>query len=463
MHDSPPSDTERPDAGESQTGPGLPTVTIVPLSDGAVEALTRPMIVARYFPFIIGRQSFRDPTFRHQLDLSFHDPRPHRLSKRHIQLVVEAGDVLAVDTDSQRGSRVNGESLGRRAGGAHAIALRPGDNEVVLGGDRSRYRFTFTVGRSDRVCRSGGEMAILGRFHLPVSALYEKMCDHASAMLTRQTLGPRRRVEMAQSMAVALADHPGAVARLYHYAAHPGRYPDVIVAHSVNVAVYAVKLAHDHALPRTVTLKLATAALLHDIGLYELPPMIIYTKTPLSEGELRLFRKHTLAGFRLLGEDNGGDPETAVMVRDHHERIDGSGYPSGTQSLSALTELFAAVDFLESITHHRPQRGAVTPHEGMRRLTSGRDGSFSAGTLSTLLNSFSFYPVFSVVRLDSGEVGQVVRTHRDWPLKPVVRILFDAVGAPVTTRREINLLTDDRHIIREISDRSFIDGYFKKG
>lgn len=140
---------------------------------------------------------------------------------------------------------------------------------------------------------------------------------------------------------------------------------------------------------------------------------------------------------------------------------DGSGYPRRLRRLPDATELFAAVDFFEAVTHHRPQRGPVTPHEGMRMLKDMGRGVFRRQVVKSLLDAFSLYPVFSVVKLSGGEVGQVVRVHAHWPLQPVVRLLFDRRGGKVAPRREIDLLRDSRFITRDISDRVFLDNYFR--
>ena len=96
---------------------GSCTVTISGLSEKAREVLMERPVVARYFPFAIGRSSGSDSSFRFSQDLSITDQEPYRLSKNHLRLVWEEDRIFAVDMKSRTGSLVNGKQLGRKFGG----------------------------------------------------------------------------------------------------------------------------------------------------------------------------------------------------------------------------------------------------------------------------------------------------------------------------------------------------------
>jgi len=119
------------------------------------------------------------------------------------------------------------------------------------------------------------------------------------------------------------------------------------------------------------------------------------------------------------------------------------------------------VDFFEAVTHNRPQRGPITPHEAMKMmLSSGREGVFSPTALKTFLNTFSLFPVNSVVKLNSGEIGQVVRTNPSWPLRPKVKIILGSDGYPPKGKKEVDLLHEDiLFITADISGSIFTDTY----
>jgi len=87
--------------------------------------------------------------------------------------------------------------------------------------------------------------------------------------------------------------------------------------------------------------------------------------------------------------------------------------------------------------------------------------SFSPKLLKTFVNIFSLFPVFSIVRLNTGDIGQVVKSNLDWILRPIVRVLFDKYGEALPVKKEIDLSKEEHlFITKDISDRVFIDTYF---
>jgi hypothetical protein len=104
---------------------------------------------------------------------------------------------------------------------------------------------------------------------------------------------------------------------------------------------------------------------------------------------LDVLKTHSSLGHERLS----GIPDeyrfVADLTLDHHERIDGSGYPRGLKNIPEITELFGMMDFFEAVTHNRPQRGPITPYEAMRMmLSSGREGVFSPKALKAFINTF---------------------------------------------------------------------------
>jgi len=208
--------------------------------------------------------------------------------------------------------------------------------------------------------------------------------------------------------------------------------------------------------------KFALAALFHDVGMYEVPRKIVHKRDLITLEEFEVIRRHPEDGERRLREVIAADELLRTVALEHHERIDGKGYPRGTKSLSRFAELIAMVDFFEALTHHRPQRGPVTPHEGMQHLIRLRHGIFSPATVKLFIKGFSLFPVYSVVRLNTGEIGQVMATHPDWPLRPTVHVFFDRNGQVVSNGKEIDLVKEKFiYIVKDISDRIFVDHYFR--
>jgi len=425
------------------------------------KALMNRSLHIRHFPFRIGRISGFYELFSKGPDLVLEDEEPYRLSREHLTIERRNRKIYLVDEKSRPGSLVNGVLLGERRGGARELPLREGENEVVLGGDKSPFVFIMKVEEDSVGTLLQGPIPY-GDVTFPVAALYGRFCQQVRMILKSGQPGDPENVKKGLTLVRSLLSRPDVINPLYYFSASPETFYDVVTAHSVNVTIYTIKLAITMSYDAEKIVKAGAAALLHDIGLLDLPPEIINTTKELSGQEEIIMQEHTLIGYEKLKGSESDIPVLSAAALEHHERVDGKGYPRGIANPSEVAELIGIVDFFESVTHYRPQRGPVTPHEGMRMILDERRAIFSRELLRTFIKEFSLFPVFSIVRLNTGDIGQVVEVHPDWPLRPVVRIFFQGDGQPVEEERVLNLWEDRNvFIVKDISDRAFIDHYFR--
>jgi len=332
-----------------------------------------------------------------------------------------------------------------------------------LGGASSPFIFQMEVTGTDRVGVNGYNVGCEDRI-TPVTCLYIRLCHYTKAVLTDASYTVGDRIQGALDIIAPIAKDREMIDGLYCYSGHRATFSDVIVAHSVNVAIYTTKLLVGLSLSREDITKIGAAALLHDIGLYDIPEEIIYKEEEeiVSQAEYKELKRHPIIGYERLSSARHQYQLIASITLEHHERIDGSGYPNGAKTLSEITELFGIADFFETVTHSRPQRGPLTPHMGMKVLLESKRGKFSREVLKAFVNEFSLYPVNSVVQLNSGEIGQVVKTNMHWPLRPIIRILLRNDGQPVQEKREVDLLRSNiLFITKNISDQIFTENYVK--
>lgn len=446
---------------EARKDEGSPIVIISGMNEPSKMALMGRDLIIRFFPFHIGRasRSVRIPS--REPDLTIPDRKPYRISHFHLSLERRNNQIILIDQGSRSGTEVNGILIGKEAGGKAEVSLQAGSNEVLLGGANTPYAFRFRVVKDE--CPSLLHDQVWYEEHfIPVAALYNRLCHHAQDILTSEEETLQERLHAAIDLIKTFATNKETTHLLYSFSTSPETFADMIVAHSVNVAIYAVKLAQGLSYTLDETIKMGLAALFHDIGLYNTPPDIIYKKDILSNHEFEVMKKHSMDGHALLTEAPGDFAEVPLVALEHHERIDGTGYPRGITSLSEISELIAMTDFFEAVTHYRPQRGPFTPHEGIRMLLQLKTALFSPHLIKVFLKEFSLFPIFSVVQLNTGEIGQVINTDPDWPLRPTVRIFFHRDGRVVSDYREVNL-SENNHlfITKDISDRIFISQYFK--
>lgn len=143
--------------------------------------------------------------------------------------------------------------------------------------------------------------------------------------------------------------------------------------HQERVARLAVAIAREMGVPEDVVDAVRTAALVHDIGKLYIPGEIMSRPGKLSQPELDLIRTHARAGYEILQPIDFPWP-VAEIVLQHHERLDGSGYPQGLAGDSVMLEarILAVADVVEAMLSHRPYRPARTIEETRRELEAGR-------------------------------------------------------------------------------------------
>ncbi len=139
--------------------------------------------------------------------------------------------------------------------------------------------------------------------------------------------------------------------------------------HSRRVALLATQMAEQLGLSPTRTATLAKAGLLHDIGKLSVPGPILAKPGPLDEEEFEVVRLHPVTGEQLLAEQ-AVDPAVRRLVLDHHERLDGSGYPRGRsgEELDLDTRILSACDVYDALISRRVYRPAWTPEQALRLL-----------------------------------------------------------------------------------------------
>jgi PAS domain S-box-containing protein/putative nucleotidyltransferase with HDIG domain len=125
--------------------------------------------------------------------------------------------------------------------------------------------------------------------------------------------------------------------------------------------------------------KLRTAALLHDLGKIVVPAEILSKPGKLTETEFLLIRQHSTAGAEILADIDFGY-DIATMVRQHHERLDGSGYPDGLKGADIVPEarLLAVADVLEAMVSHRPYRPALPLEVALAEIADGSGSRYDA-------------------------------------------------------------------------------------
>ena len=200
---------------------------------------------------------------------------------------------------------------------------------------------------------------------------------------------------------------------------------DYTFSHSINVSLLSVITGISLNLPPSALRDLGLGALLHDLG-KTLTPLEILNKTGgLQESELKTIRQHPLDGHNLAqgGKRIYSDKSLAVIYQ-HHERIDGSGYPLGLQGdeIEPLSKVCALADVYDALVADRPYRAAYPSYEALEIMQS-ESQKFDLPTMQAFFQHIPAYPIGTVVSVNNDYIGVVVRNTIGYPTHPQVRIV----------------------------------------
>ncbi|NEX22505.1 HD-GYP domain-containing protein [Thiorhodococcus mannitoliphagus] len=204
-----------------------------------------------------------------------------------------------------------------------------------------------------------------------------------------------------------------------------GRYQ---LEHGVNVSTLMVAFGRTLGLDRDVLSALAIGGLLHDIGKTYLPAALLNKPGQLSESELTQMREHVAHGFRAAVAMPNMPKIALAIIAEHHERMDGSGYPNRRkgEQISRYGQMAAIVDVYDAITSARIYSSkAMEPHEALRKLLEWSSYHFNPELVQHFIRCVGIYPVGTLVRLRSDRLAVVVESSREGPFHPVVRVVMD--------------------------------------
>ena len=160
--------------------------------------------------------------------------------------------------------------------------------------------------------------------------------------------------------------------------------------HQRRVAALAVAIARDLGWEQHRLEQLQMAALLHDVGKVMCPAELLSKPTRLTDIEMALVRAHSAAGGAILSDIQFEGPIVPAVVQ-HHERLDGSGYPSGLSGEGILPEarIIAVADVVEAMASHRPYRPALGVEAALAEISSGRERLYDAEVADACMRVFS--------------------------------------------------------------------------
>jgi putative nucleotidyltransferase with HDIG domain len=193
--------------------------------------------------------------------------------------------------------------------------------------------------------------------------------------------------------------------------------------HSLNVTMLCMMLAKEMKAPPEAIRVLGMGALMHDIGKSEVPNRIQKKTSALTRHEVAALRQHVAFGVK-LGQHLGLSQEVLTIVAQHHECVDGSGYPGALagNAVSMLARILAVVNVFDNLCNPPNPFMAQTPHEALSTMYGQQRAKFELLPLNTFIRCMGVYPPGTLVALSNEEVGIVVSVNSARPMKPTVLV-----------------------------------------
>lgn len=214
--------------------------------------------------------------------------------------------------------------------------------------------------------------------------------------------------------------------------------------HGLNVSIYLMSFGRHLGLPQGLLQILGAAGMMQDVGKVRLPLELLEKRTPLTAAEHGTLKSHVTHSVEILQTSQGTSQMLIDIVAQHHERLDGSGYPKGLkgEQISMLGAMAGIVDTYAAMTSARPYRKPVTPQHALQQLYAWRGKIFSAELVEKFIQCIGIFPVGGLVELNTEEVAVVVAHNRAKRLKPRIMLILDRDKQPYRKPMMLDLSLD---------------------
>ena len=196
-----------------------------------------------------------------------------------------------------------------------------------------------------------------------------------------------------------------------------------VYIHSLNVMLLSMKLAKELKAPPEAIRLLGMGAMFHDVGKVDIPDRIVRKAEALTKPEQSLLQMHCAYGVE-TGRKMGLPKEALLVIAQHHEYMDGSGYPKGLKGndFYLLGRIVAIANTYDNLCNPVRPSLALTPHEALSLMYAQQRARFDSGPLTTFVRSMGIYPPGTIVVLSNDCVGMVISVNSGKPLRPTVLI-----------------------------------------
>jgi len=208
---------------------------------------------------------------------------------------------------------------------------------------------------------------------------------------------------------------------------------DYLAEHSLNVAILAITFGRHLQLPEEDLEKLGVCGMLHDVGKTKIPEEILNKPSKLNREEFAIMRQHTTFGSKLLVGKSDVYSGAVDVAHNHHEMLDGSGYPRGLKDhkLNPFTRMITLVDIYDAMTSERCYKAGNSSLSALKILYAGKGTKYDSHLVTEFIKCIGLYPVGNLVELKNGCVAIVVSNNYQNRRLPRIHLLLNENKKPV--------------------------------
>jgi len=243
--------------------------------------------------------------------------------------------------------------------------------------------------------------------------------------------------------------------------------------HSLRTCIYAIALGRELGFRELELHNIGVCGLLHDVGMIKIPKAIIEKKGNLNNEENQILQQHPIHGKKLLISKSGIYPGAIDVAYNHHERLDGSGYPRGIteERIPYYAKIISIIDAYDAMISDKPYSKGISTLDACRHLYQNRKTLFDKDILKKFIHFIGIYAPGSIVEMNTGEIGIVIEIDNIDGVKPRILLVLSA-DKKATNKRIIDLrcgnvsLSNTRYKIKKsLASGSYgikIEDYIKK-
>jgi putative nucleotidyltransferase with HDIG domain len=199
---------------------------------------------------------------------------------------------------------------------------------------------------------------------------------------------------------------------------------EAVFFHTLNVAILAMVLGRQCGLKADETKSLGMGALFHDIGKNKVPKNLLYKRGTLTPPEARILQMHPHYGHQMMSQIEHFPEEALTIILEHHEAIDGSGYPKGIRKdeISFLSKITSVANNYDNLCNKLDPMESMTPYESLCHLFCRQKDQLDSELMTLFISCLGIYPPGTIVRLKNDMIGMVVSIDPKKPLRPSILV-----------------------------------------